>query len=219
MAAVSDEDHWVFVHIPKSGGHALHDYLRWRGYRKTDLVAFGDHPSIWEGTPIEMHAPASVLRSWMRQTGRDWEAYDSVAVIRDPVDRVLSIYSEISSVEEHGRAYPYWKPAGADWWDRFDQIRDVNEFVAEMLDPWGPQRMLRPQRWYVTDHLDQVIVKHLIRRSHMSSLVPQLIKRPGTIPRVRVRGRDQDHLSAASVDAVRARYAEDLELFESSSPR
>lgn len=217
IAVVSPDGLWAFIHIPKSGGHAFHAYLLWKGYLPGDYVSFGDYPEDWDGHPISIHASAAELKQWMRRTGRDWDLYTSIAVIRDPIDRVRSLYFELTTAEN--RELPYWSHASQGWWNAFDRCLDINDFVLRLLDPHGEQLLLRPQRWYVTEG-DEIIVKRLVSRSHMSSMIPLIIGRTqGNMPRTRVRNKQNEYLADSSIEKIKRVYEEDFELFEAAEPQ
>lgn len=210
MAYVSDEHGFVFVHIPKCGGHGVYGLLQHH-------VVVGDTPVVGdlilrEYPRAEMHSPAYVLRDWFRATGREWEAYKTFAIVRDPFERMLSLWWEIRRQTIPKRRSFYWNRVGAKWWARFDECVDVNDFIASGLaDPDGPMPLLAPQWSYVSDE-GEMILDRLFLLEHMSTEVPAYLGWDDPAPVIHERPDDPVSLTQDSVVYIRSAYSEDLGL-------
>lgn len=218
MAVVSDDRRWVFVHIPKSGGHAVYRYLYPHAHEETMLLAYGAGYADWAGSGnIEMHSPACDIRAWMRDTDRDWDEYTSFAILRDPIDRMYSMYWEIER-SAHKRDQFWWNRSSAEWWERWDECADINDFVDHLLEPYGEQPMLRPQHWYVSDG-DDIIIRQFLFRATMGTEIPRLLGYPGEVPVEHKRPDDRVTLSPRSILRVQEAYAVDMDLIEEARRR
>jgi hypothetical protein len=126
---------WCFIHIPKNAGSSIRRAVGKDGYHGDKYVR--RHPS---GNRLSV--PAHICASWIRDgIGQGaWDSLDSFAVVRNPWDRMVSLYQ-------------YLKPA-AEWetWMRKALQHDK---------PSGNQHRL--QLYYIADEDGTVMVKHLLR--------------------------------------------------------
>ena len=93
---VSDSKKFIFIHIQKTGGTSLRNVLK------------GTIPDLEEGRGGKYHVPLSdILKSYPRLRCDD---YYTVAFIRNPWDRLVSWYSDISrntKILPYGTSCPY----------------------------------------------------------------------------------------------------------------
>lgn len=72
---VSLSKNFIFIHIPKTGGNSVNRVLQ-------------QYAVIPPRTLLECHIPASVMRSCIR----DYNTYFSFSFVRNPFDRLVSLY-------------------------------------------------------------------------------------------------------------------------------
>lgn len=86
---ISDSKKMIFIHIQKTGGSSLR-------YTLKDMI-----PDLEENRGVKYHAPLSdILKSYPRLRCGE---YYTIAFIRNPWDRLVSWYSDISSNENYCR--------------------------------------------------------------------------------------------------------------------
>lgn len=178
---ISENDKWAYIHIPKHGGHAVarwvHPHLREGDMQIMENVDWLRFPVDLPG--IEKHSPAFHLKRWMDETGRDWDAYTSFAVLRDPLTRPQSVFTEIHRNSPWARSV-----AGEKWWDKFSRLDGPDEFVLSGLyDPDGPLYITHRQTWFVEEPFTRKrLVKRLFLMSNFAVEIPRLLGLPGPIP-------------------------------------
>jgi hypothetical protein len=214
MAVVSDSRKWMFVHVPKNGGLAVHDFL------KPHLLAAGNHivmesgaGAVFDGYGIEKHAKAGKLLGWMSGTGREWDEYKSFAVIREPTLRAQSVYLECKSQTKGMRERDaYWSRPGRGWWQRFDETNNVNDFILSGLyDPVGPFSITHTQHSFVSLDGD-IIVKHLFPLNRMAADIPALLGLNGVVPIRHRRKYEKAGLNTEALLWMQRHFAIDYEL-------
>lgn len=129
----------VFVHVPKSGGTALTQWLRDNGLAVRDLPNFFrgnggarvvDLPAVPEGEHAAGHVPLSAVR----------EAYPdhrTATVFRDPVERMVSHYYMLAhdSLTMRGQKRPY---AGRPMHELVDEAVLLDNLYVRMLSDRNP---------------------------------------------------------------------------------
>lgn len=94
---------FCFVHVSKTGGTSIEAaYTPHIRFGDVVLAALPDGIDRWYGRTLAVgkHTPARRLRLLAGRAA--WERTLSVAVLRDPVERMVSFYRWIQSHEHHG---------------------------------------------------------------------------------------------------------------------
>jgi len=212
MAILSDSRKWMFVHIPKNGGAAIHAFVDSFHVPETHVIMeneFIDRDVFPGESGIEKHSPASRFVAWMQTTGRVWDDYTSFAVIRDPVTRSQSVYRELLYNRDWAS-----RAVSDEWWAEIEALDNVNEFITSGLyDPDGPLSITWTQRRFVTVD-DDIVVRHLFTLEEMSYAVPRLLGLSGTVARFHVGNYVPAVFSTEALDILHERYADDFDLYE-----
>jgi hypothetical protein len=165
----------------------------------------------------------------------DLARFTTFAVLRDPFDRVRSIYSFL-------RAWKGWvdvkgyRRAAAD----FERYKSVDEFVlSEFFQSPGPDQLFLPQvTWITSDDPGRIRVDRLARFETLGTDLAALVRvlalpedklteplRRANVshatrwPRFLKAGQAAEHrMSDAAVESVRLRYEADLRLLENAAP-
>jgi Sulfotransferase family len=199
----SEARRFCFIHVSKAGGTAIE-----RAYARH--MVFGD--VILDANPqgmnrlyrekfgIGKHATAHRVA---RLVGRDrFRAVHSVAVLRDPLDRMLSYHRWVHGFVQDGETAQRLKP-----------FTDLEAFVREAAPPALPLQasMVRDPR------TRQVIVSRLIRYEALAEGWAAVCRRlgiAGELPRANVSPRVDVEVTDAARALVREIYAEDYRLLD-----
>lgn len=183
----------LFIHVPRAAGMSVARALGAAGTRHYSARYF-----------------ATIDPGWYATT-------PSFAVIRDPIDRFISGYS-------------YMRAAGAEGVHMAavfaEQTKDITSVDAyldylEGRDIFDLDFVARPQSWFVTDALGQVIVKDLFILGEDNDALAQYLAPHGVpaIPHVNRSRRQPLDLSDTQRRRVEALYASDFALLESVRAR
>lgn len=165
--------------------------------------------------PFYHHISAAELRAIFHARGWDWSAYRKFAVVRNPYDRVVSLY------HHHDRHYrpavPGW-PGLADRWGKVLRRRGrFARYVAE-LDP--ARRLHSPLGSFLGDETGQCLVEEVLRFENLGAEVPRLLSTLGLSGAVMPRLNESRHrlsyrryYNRRSRDSVARLYAEDIRRF------
>lgn len=99
------DDCLIFVHIPKAAGRTLNSVLR-RQYRHSETIEFNTLDKGLNGfmkIPLEERARARLVRGHVHYGIHHWLSRHAryITILRDPVDRVLSLYGYILRQPKH----------------------------------------------------------------------------------------------------------------------
>lgn len=220
MTLISHTYRYVFVHIPKNGGtsvaQALEPLTRYRdqeigGTELGQVVA----PYYRRRFGIGKH---STLREILDRSGDgDLANYHSFCVTRDPISRLESTFAFLGRWTE-------WRelPGYQEFAREFSSLRTLDDFIGSgMFATSGPDRLFVPQVEWIVDSHGSFAVDSTLRLESIESALPELMLRIGVPPGIvsdvrvpRVNATRHTHtataLSAASLDLIRRRYAEDF---------
>ncbi len=216
MTVINHTYGFVFIHIPKNAGTSVVAALSpFNTYRDLEVGAsdLGEALRLQYARRfgISKHATVAEVRAAM---GEDWHRYRSFAVVRDPLQRVASIFGFLKQWRGW-RDMPTMRPH----LDEFDGCRTLDQFVSsQFFTTPGPDRIFEPQARWVTEG-GRVSVDALL---HVDRLAVDLagFLRPLGVP---VQGLDLKRLnpsgsrglpglSAAAQQRVRDRYGADFPL-------
>jgi len=199
----SPQRNFCFIHVPKTGGTSIE-------YAYSQAVVFGD--IILDGSPGTMsrfylealnlgrHASAWQIADIVGLVA--FQSMFSVAVIRDPVERMISYFRWIQSFEHQG-----------DIEKRLKRIRHFDEFVEVAAES------LAPQVDFVCDPVsgDQ-LVQFLVPYTMLEigwDKVCGFLKIVGSLPYLNQSTASLTPISEESRGAIQARYWKDFDLYNS----
>ena len=212
----------VFVHVPKNAGTAISHFLSpLTTYRDQEIggTALGHAASSYYMNRFGLAKHSTALRIREAMGFDTFQAYSSFAVVRDPVDRVHSIYRFL-------QRWLRWRelPAYTGHAPVFDAYGDVNDFVrSEMFQTDGPGLIFRPQSTWVCDESKEIMVDRLIRFEKLQQGIEELVEEldlPADRLESRLTVRNESRsgpsdalLDARSIAIVHERYASDYGIF------
>lgn len=203
----SPQRNFCFIHVPKTGGTSIeHAY--------SQAVAFGD--VILDGSSGTMsrfylealnlgrHASAAQIAGIIGLVA--FKSMFSVAVIRDPVERMISYFRWIHSFNHQGSLER-----------ELSSIKEFDEFVD------AAREHLAPQVDFIFDGpgggtLVQLLVPFPKLREGWR-LICDLLRIQRDLPRLNESAFKMNAPSESSIAKVRSRYAEDATLFQEVSAR
>ncbi len=99
------DDCLVFVHIPKSAGHTMNSVLR-RQYKRSETIDFNTLEKGLDGfanVPVDERTRARLVRGHVHYGIHRWLPREAryITVLRDPIQRVLSLYSYVRREPRH----------------------------------------------------------------------------------------------------------------------
>lgn len=138
---------FCFVHVSKTGGTSIEAaYIPHIRFGDVILAALPEGMDTWYGRHLSVgkHTPARRIRLLAGRAA--WERMLSIAVVRDPVERIVSYYRWIHSTPHAGQRER-----------ELGEVKDFSAFAEKVC------RFLLHQVDMVTDpKTNDVIVKHLI---------------------------------------------------------
>ena len=138
---------FCFVHVSKTGGTSIEAaYIPHIRFGDVILAALPEGMDTWYGRHLSVgkHTPARRIRLLAGRMA--WERMLSIAVVRDPVERIVSYYRWIHSTPHAGQRER-----------ELGEVKDFSAFAEKVC------RFLLHQVDMVTDpKTNDVIVKHLI---------------------------------------------------------
>jgi hypothetical protein len=206
MTIINHSHRFVFVHIPKNAGTSVAHYLsQLSTYRDQEIGAteLGEAiaPAFRGRFQLHKHSTFAEIEE---ATGPEIHDYTSVAVVRDPVDRVRSLYSFLRQWPGWTDLDPAYERFGADPVDRvrsiysllrkwpgrtglgsaherfgaeFATFDGVDAFIGSdlFLEP-GPDRLFLPQTsWLSNAAGESVAVDHLVRYESLESDLSRVV--------------------------------------------
>lgn len=154
MGVISNENSFVFIHIPKTGGTSVTTVLNQHGMKFIKLRRFRhfiltQHPN-WSTRERNIeHAAAQVLKHYLGS--KKWDDLHSFSVVRNPWARVVSLYAYIRGLERHF----LHKNAHALVFDEFVEYLVATGFVSQ----WD----------YLSDADDNLLVDTVLKTETLSS--------------------------------------------------
>ncbi|WP_296820076.1 sulfotransferase family 2 domain-containing protein [Brevundimonas sp.] len=199
MGVLSTENRFVFIHVPKTAGQSLSRVLATRGKRfgacKALLESAGDRDGIQHPEHIRAREVAAFL-------GPKWDRFYTFAIVRNPWDRMVSLYHFIRQTPSH--------PQHA-----LTCAQTFSEFVDH------PDRILkRPQSDWLEGEDGRLLVSEVVRYEELNEAYPRFMARCGfdTPPELPVtnaseRGSYRSYFDRELAHRVGELYAEDVERF------
>jgi hypothetical protein len=175
----------LFVHVPKNAGMSISEMLY--------------------GCQVK-HAS---VRYYARVAPELLRDLDSIAVIRDPIDRFLSAYDYARA---GGSADNRVSPPFHEIYKAFRSVDDALDHVERAASLYHVDHIFRPQTWYLADAAGVIRVRRLLRFEQVGDLGGQFSSgRP--VPSINRRSRPATHITPRQMQRIRRVYASDVALF------
>lgn len=174
----------LFVHVPKNAGMSISEMLY--------------------GCQVK-HAS---VRYYARVAPALLRDLDSVAVIRDPVDRFLSAYDYARSggSADNRVSAPFYETYKA-----FRSVDEALDHVERAASLYHVDHIFRPQTWYLADAAGAIRVRRLVRFEQVGELSSQFSNgRP--VPSMNRRSKPVTHVTPQQMQRIRRVYASDVAL-------
>jgi hypothetical protein len=212
MTIINSTHHFIFIHVPKTGGTSVKEYLRaYRG--QTDLHV--NRPTdvgpaaLLNGMAIKKHSSASQIRRALGPA--EFDRFFKFCVVRNPFVRAMSLFRFLKF---NFRSWP-----NAEVMETIDTLADF--VVAPIFRTAGPGGIIRPQVNWLSNRSGETYLDFIARVEAIESDFHKIRCRIGLpeseIPlKRRNASRGDVELFAAElnsgivVDAIRARYAADF---------
>lgn len=224
---ISNSRQYVFVHVPRTGGtsitQALQPTTAWN-----DIVVggtpYGERMGdVWgDKWDVGKHSPATALRALVG--AERWTDYFTFALVRHPVDRLVSLYAW-ARARVRQRRWRRWTrhllPSHREpLWDRpvVRAYLDAGSFSAFVRHPaLGNGRLARPQRHFLTDTGGEPrLIDHVGRLEQADADFATVCDRIGVsvmLPHTNADRRDDVTVTPADRNVVARRYGADFDAF------
>jgi hypothetical protein len=196
---VSRKHRFIFIHIPKTGGTSIAEPGDGSRGSGALLKCLGEHDYVQPG-----HIRAVGLKSRLQD---DWDSYFKFAFVRNPWDRLVSLYHYFLQDQDK---------TGTALGRRIAECRDFPDFCSKMdeleLDPHFDQQVS-----YLVDYEGSLLVDCIGRFETLESDFSSICRRLG-LPGIRLphhrRSRHDEYRAyydKSSRELVGFRYANDVE--------
>lgn len=209
----------IFVHIPKCGGRSIEqcfiDDLNLDKAGRARLLIGGNRDPK-KGPPRLEHLTARDYVARGHVGAEDFARHYRFAVLRDPLERVLSMYNFLKGTLA-ARAAPSTRRAGPMSFDRFVESFLPHAFsearaalVAATPKTTGFYWFLRPQAEYVLDPSGDLLVEDLFDLRRIDAGFERIKARTGLTGALPHLNRSRRAISAADVSPRTRARVEDL---------
>jgi hypothetical protein len=222
MCIINHTYQFIFVHVPKSAGTAVAQYLSaLTTYQDEEIGAtrLGEAlaPHYWERFRIAKHSTISEIGAVVGNVTLN--RYVSFCVVRNPYDRVRSLYAFL-------KRWQQWRPLPnlAQYVSTFESHRDINDFIrSPFFQTPGPDRLFNPQVFWMENRADgRIMVDRFVHLERLEAELEPLLLEIGVsrkhlgsamVPIVNVSTAGSPApLDDSAREIVRTRYARDFEL-------
>jgi hypothetical protein len=227
---ISNSQKFVFIHIPKTGGtsmtHSLEEVIAWN-----DIVCggtpFGERTKeVWgQKWGIGKHASAPEIRTLIGEAR--WEQYFTFALVRDPVERVKSMYLWTQRVVERRgldgwrRWVRYFSTRYQNDWTTVQMYLDTDSFAEYIRHPDLEKAMIaKPQSDFLTSErgTGDLIVDRVFRLASIHGRLDEICDRIGnqiTLPQKNVSSKRRSvTVHEADIRRIEELYAKDYSILD-----
>lgn len=200
---ISHKHKAVFVHVPKAAGQSVEQAflddlgLDWEE-RAPLVMSYNDDPTKGPQRLAHLYADEYVKYGYLTQ--EQFDSYYKFAIVRDPVDRLLSEYR----YRDYSQTGPFW------WFLRRPWREEYTDRARHMV----------PQTRYLYDQAGTCLVDRIVRFEHMQTEMPEVFERifgeriplprRNTSHRVQ-RRKSRDDLNGLDRRRIRRMYARDFD--------
>ncbi len=155
-------------------------------------------------TFLSPHSPATVVRDFFKFKGWDWNSYYKFTTIRNPWDKVVSVY-HYGKPDKHNRYF---------WEENYDPESGLAEFKSWLLDMG---RYFYPITYFAFDSED-CLVNKIIKMEEMATVLPAVLINFGIeirrVPKTNVtkRGKYRKYYDSETAQLVADKYKKDIEI-------
>ncbi|MFX0066136.1 MAG: sulfotransferase family 2 domain-containing protein [Candidatus Hermodarchaeota archaeon] len=211
----------IFIHIPKTAGSSVEKKL---GLFNELYWGAQDHSTIKDIQPITFSTAFMILtrqheglsrrtilkkilkayiHNSMRISKKSYKTYFKFTIVRNPWDRIYSLYKNAMCDPRHG--IPNC---------------DFITYIREHGDNWA----LKPQTYWITDFNNKIPLDLIVKFENLAKEMPQVLRRLGfsdtTLPHLldssksdRKSKNFRDVYDSYSVEIIAERYREEIALF------
>lgn len=205
---ISDEYDFLFIHIPKCAGLSVtsllepYSYPRERSFlrRTYTVLPFGRNVGLMQ---LPIHATAPWAQGKLGSA--HYSRLHSFAIVREPADRIISLYEYIRRSRRHHR-------------NREVGTMDFSQFIEDLVTKHGNRT--KRQVDFVCDDTGRIIVDRIMRFENLEHEVRTLwrdLGLPGA-PELGCRNKSErrareTYLDPASRKSIETFFAKDYEVF------
>lgn len=150
--------HFIFVHVPKTAGTAVHHYLaRFTGPDDIAILDPPDEANYGRELNLRKHATAAEILGSIG--GDEFNRLFKFAFVRNPFNRCYSLYRFLKY------KFRSWDDGAI-----MDRFQDFEDFVAsEFFQSPGPDRILSPQCFWLSNQNGGLLVDRVGRIESLDS--------------------------------------------------
>ncbi len=209
---ISHAHKFVFLAYPRTASTSMRDLLDPFCEIKSIHIS-----QITRENPFYHHISAVELRTIFEERGWDWSLYRKFAVVRNPYDRVVSLYHHH---DRHYRPTGESSPNLAERLKRYVWRRSRFARYVGALDP--RQRLHCTFHSFLGDGAGGCLVDHILRFEYLETEAPRLLSALGlplfgvSMPRLNQsdnRSAYRRYYNSRSRELVNGLYTEDIERF------
>jgi hypothetical protein len=158
---ISHSNNYIFIHIPKCAGTALKSHLTDEFSYKDIEIGGSDHAEAIalyyeEKFQLKKHSTWLEIRNVIG--AHDYEKFFKFCVIRNPYDRIYSIYRFLKFT---------WKQwPGSEIMDTFSSFEDF--VLSHFFQSEGPDRIFNPQATWIADESNRLMVDCVLNTSNLT---------------------------------------------------
>ncbi len=220
MAIISHSQNFIFVHVPKTGGTSVSNYLSsYTSYCDLELggTEFGEslQKAYRKRFRLYKHVPASGIKAVI--DSGFWEKSFKFGIVRNPYQRAISTYHFLRN----------WSGTPDRIRNKLDKVENFEQFVHsgiwDELD--GPDKMFKAQSFWLCEeeHSKELLVNYVGKLEHLQPHMDFVTESIGLPPNPKStlkalnrssRKRGPLELSDKTKELIAEKYRSDFETFD-----